>query len=49
MTSDPRKREFIVTWNGYCWYGYCPQEPNFFALSMSAADALREIKEMVNT
>lgn len=45
--SDPRKREFIVGWNGSCWHGHCPQEPDVFVLGMSAAQVLRDTQKLV--
>jgi hypothetical protein len=47
--SDPRKREFIVEWNGHAWKGTCPQEPYIYSLSKrSPATALWGIKTSVN-
>jgi hypothetical protein len=45
--SDPRKREFVVDWNGFCWHGYCPQERGVFVLGYSAAQVLRDTQKLV--
>jgi hypothetical protein len=49
LTSDPRKREFVVEWNGHAWKGTCPQEQHVFSLhKTSPATALRGVQEAVS-